>query len=1019
MSADVPLEILMGPDPVGARVRFERFVERGGVAPDDGPGRRLLAALLSSGTLLPELLLADVQAWPALAADPWLHRPKPASRIFAEVEAATRGAADFTDLKRRLRLVHRRELLRLGARELGWGTTEEVAGELSGLADAYLELSYRFCDGTLRRTHGEPTRDDDVGAGEVAGAGAGPVTPGGSDADVDSVSPSFVVMAMGKLGGEELNFSSDVDLIYFYATDVGRLVCRDVSGEGTGQAIRTAHGWSLHQYYVELSRRITEALDDVTAEGFLFRVDLRLRPEGRGGPLCNSMAATERYYETFGRTWERQALLRARPCAGDQGLGRRILAMLDPFIYPRHIVPAMMQEIRSLRAQFRPKNDPKDDPASDGEREGDRARGGAGGGFDVKLGSGGIRDVELVVQTLQLLHGGQRRDLRGQSTPRGLRRMEISGLLTDREARTLAAAYRFWRQVEHRLQLQDGAQTQLIPADAERRTLFARRLGFSELAALDGAVAARRTEVSEIVETFGTVSASGAGAPESDQPAKVLRLLGLSLDRSEITALLSELGFVDLEASADLIETVGARLPPAVVVEAAASPDPDRALGNFRDLVLRGSVGLGVWLRDHPQLLRMLATLFGVSERLSRLLVTHPEMWEPLVDGLGEPRRSARALLEELDLRLASPLLAPLSASSSEPIEAAQGELEDPEEAMARALRRNLHAEILRIGMHDVAGNLTPVEVTGQLTDLAEVCLQRGVPRILDAVAARYGAPSTSFTILGLGSLGAREMRYGSDLDLVFLYADEGHTSAGVGHQELFSRLARRLMSFFGAILEEGRLYDIDTRLRPSGAQGLLVTSQAAFERYHRQDAAGWERVALLRARVVFTTAPPDERAAFERTLERITYQQRWDDEKFGRELRRMRARVEAERGRVPPGSRHLRFDPGGIMDVEFLGALGQLAGGASDPALRTTETSTALARLIATGWPPTLISDYALLRRLALRMRLLRDRHEDVIGPSDLLPLARSLEQEPARLVQELDAAMQRIRAFFLERFP
>jgi glutamate-ammonia-ligase adenylyltransferase len=1029
MSADVPLEILMGPDPVGARVRFERFVERGGVAPDDGPGRRLLAALLSSGTLLPELLLADVQAWPALAADPWLHRPKPASRIFGEVEAATRGAADFVDLKRRLRLFHRGELLRLGARELGWGTTEEVAGELSGLADAYLELSYRFCDGRLRRMYGEPTRDGDVGAGEVAdadadaGAGAGPVTTlGGSDADVDSGPPSFVVMAMGKLGGEELNFSSDVDLIYFYATDVGRLVRREAPGEGTGQAIRTGHAWSLHQYYVELSRQLTEALDDVTAEGFLFRVDLRLRPEGRGGPLCNSMVATERYYETFGRTWERQALLRARPCAGDLALGRRILAMLDPFIYPRHIVPAMMQEIRSLRAQFRPKNDPRDDPASDGEREGDRRRAGAAAGFDVKLGSGGIRDVELVVQTLQLLHGGQRRDLRGQSTPRGLRRMEISGLLTDREARTLAAAYRFWRQVEHRLQLQDGAQTQLIPADAERRTLFARRLGFLELAALDGAVATRRAEVSEIVVTLGMVSPAGPGAPEADQLAKVLRLLGLSLDRSEITALLSELGFVDLEASADLIETVGARLPPAVVLEAAASPDPDRALGNFRDLVLRGSVGLGAWLRDHPQLLRMLATLFGVSERLSRLLVTHPEMWEPLVDGLGEPRRSARALLEELDLRLrlSAPAPSSLSASSSsDPIEAAQGELEDPDEAMARALRRNAHAEILRIGMHDVAGNLTPVEVTAQLTDLAEVSLQRGVPRILDEVAARHGAPSTSFTILGLGSLGAREMRYGSDLDLVFLYADEGHTSAGVGHQELFSRLARRLMSFFGAILEEGRLYDIDTRLRPSGAQGLLVTSQAAFERYHRQEAAGWERVALLRARVVFTTAPPEERAAFERTLERITYQQRWDDEKFGRELRRMRARVEAERGRVPPGSRHLRFDPGGIMDVEFLSALGQLAGGAADPALRTTETSTALARLIATGWPPSLLSDQALLRRLALRMRLLRDRHEDVIGPSDLLPLARSLEQEPARLMQELDAAMLRIRAFFLERFP
>jgi glutamate-ammonia-ligase adenylyltransferase len=270
-----------------------------------------------------------------------------------------------------------------------------------------------------------------------------------------------------------------------------------------------------------------------------------------------------------------------------------------------------------------------------------------------------------------------------------------------------------------------------------------------------------------------------------------------------------------------------------------------------------------------------------------------------------------------------------------------------------------------------------------------------------------------------MGSLGAHEMRYGSDLDLVFLYAAEGQTSMGVGHQEFFSRLARRVINSFGAMLEEGRLYDIDTRLRPSGAQGLLVTSHAEFERYHEQEAAGWERVALLRARVVFTTAGASERAVFEQVLSRITYERVFDAEAFGRELRRVRQRVEAERGRVPAGSRHLRFDPGGIMDVEFLAAFGQLGQGASDRTLRTTETADVLSRLVATGWPETLMSDYTFLRTLALRMRLLRDRPEDVIGPVDFGPLARSLEQEPARLRDELDAVMRRVRACFVERLP
>jgi [glutamine synthetase] adenylyltransferase / [glutamine synthetase]-adenylyl-L-tyrosine phosphorylase len=963
-------EIQAGPDPERARVGFERFVERGGAPPADPSARRLLTAILSSGSFLPELLLADIGGWADLVADPWLGNPKPSDLIFAEVEAATRAAVDFDDFKRRLRLVRRREMLRLGARELGWGTTEEVAVELSGFADACLELSYRYCDAALRAAYGTPTSSLPL-----------------EGAESDEPPPAFVVIAMGKLGGQELNFSSDVDIVYFYSTDAGRLI-----RPGDDLAARGAvASRSLHEYYVELARLITEAIQDVTPEGSIFRVDLRLRPEGRGGPLCNSLAATERYYETFGRTWERQALLRARPCAGDQRLGERILDMLDPFIYPRHIAPSMIDEIRALRGQFRPTRESSSD------------------GFDVKLGTGGIRDVELVVQTLQLVHAGKRRDLRGRSTPHGLRRLEVAGLLSDREARTLAAAYRFWRHVEHRLQLQDGAQTQLIPADPIERGLLARRLGFLALAAFEAHVAARRTEVKEIADTFDD--------PQPDLPAKVLSVLDVALERTELQARLAELGFADLDATADLIEMVRGRLSPGLIAEAAASPDPDRALAIFRDLTLRGSVGLLALLRTDPQLMRMLANLFGVSERLSRLLVIHPEMWEPLVDGLGEPIRSVRALTARADATLEP--IGEIGEGTGAEGGARGGDLDDREEAAARALRRFCAEETLRIGFHDVAGNLATAEVARQLTELAEICVQRGIARIIPMLEARYGLPSTSLTVLGLGSLGAYEMRYGSDLDLVFLYGEDGQTSTGIGHQEFFSRLARRVITSFGAMLEEGRLFSVDTRLRPSGEQGLLVTSHKAFERYHEHEAAGWERVALLRARIVFSTAAPGERAAFEATLARITYERPFDAMLFSDDLRRVRARVEAERGKVPPGSLHLRFDPGGIMDVEFLAALGQVAGGAADVALRTTQTTVALARLAATGWPASLISDYALLRTLAMRIRLLRDRPEDVVGPPDFTPLARSLEQDPTRLHNDLNQALGRVRSCFVQRFP
>ena len=430
-----------------AAARLEHFVEAGGVVPAGGDGRALLEAIVASGEFLPELLDADVAALGALAADPWLRRPKPPEITEREVRAAVAGARGLPELQRRLRLYRRREMLRLGARELGWGTTAEVARELSAFADSCLEAAVELCDAELTGELGAPETE----LGKPA---------------------RFVVMAMGKLGGEELNFSSDIDVCYFYSTDAG------AAGQHT-----------LHAYYAELSRRVTAALEQPTADGMIFRVDLRLRPEGRSGPICNALPAAERYYETFGRTWERQAWLRARPAAGDRALGEALLAALDPFIYPRSVEPRMVDEVRGLRALFR---DPADAAGALGET-----------GFDVKLGSGGIRDVEMVVQALQLLHAGKRPDLRERNTPRALPRLVVAGLLSDREAQTLLAAYRFWRRLEHRVQVATGAQQHRLPADDVVRERFARGLGFADLPSFDAEVGAARAGVEAIAATLG------------------------------------------------------------------------------------------------------------------------------------------------------------------------------------------------------------------------------------------------------------------------------------------------------------------------------------------------------------------------------------------------------------------------------------------------------------------------------------------------------------------------------------
>ncbi len=924
-----------------AEARRARFVERGGTLPAEPEARALLDAICASGEFLPDLLMADVSGFAALVADPYLRREKPAEVIAREVRAAAEPATDFADLQRRLRRVRRSEMLRLGVRELGWGTTEQVARELSAFADVCLDVAVAHCDAALTREIGAPRAE----------SGA----PG-----------RFVVMAMGKLGGEELNFSSDIDVCYFYSTDAG----------GAGDQ-------TLHAYYAELASRVTAAIEQPTGDGMIFRVDLRLRPEGRSGPIVNALAAAERYYETFGRTWERQAWLRARPCAGDRALGDELLAALEPFIYPRNIEPRMIEEVRGLRALFR---DPADGPSALGET-----------GFDVKLGSGGIRDVEMVVQALQLLHAGKRADLRERNTPRALPRLVVAGLLGAREAQTLLDGYRFWRRLEHRVQVATGAQRHRLPADDAARARFARALGYPDGAAFDADVAATRAAVEAIAATLGEAP------PEAHLEAA--RLLDPMRDRAERERRVAAAGFRDVEAATDTLELVGARMPVPFLEEAIASPDPDRALGHFRDLALRGSLGLMALLRDHPRLVRMLGTLFGTSDRLSDLLVRHPEMWEPFLDGLGARVRTREEMAREVAERL---------AATSE----AYGDDRDAvEEQHLRDLRVFQTEEILRIGLHDVAGSLDAGEVCRQLSDVAEVCLQAAIDTTLPALIGRLGVPRTALTVLGLGSLGAREMRYGSDLDLVFLYGADGESDTGVDHREWFARASVRFIAAIEAMLEEGRLYAVDTRLRPSGEQGLLVTSWPSFARYHREEAAAWERVALLRARAVWSGEQGEQRHLRDRELETLAFELPFDDAAFRGELRRIRARVERERGRVPEGSRHLHFDPGGLMDLELLAALGQLRH-AADRQLRTTSTMAVLERLVELGWPATLADDYAALRRVALRMRLLIDRPQAVVSPRDLRPLARSFGVTPEALGADLDARMARVRSLFAKSF-
>ena len=930
--------IAAGPDAETARLHLEHLREAGAEIPVAGAPAELLAAVLASGTFLSGLVLADPGRLPRLFADPWLHREKPRELVSREVENACRSARSFADLQRGLRRHTQVEMLRLGAREIGVGIGEhaltapehgltlEVAHELAALADACLREAVRFCEAELREGFGVPECSDSA--------------------------PGFSVIAMGKLGGEELNFSSDIDIIYVYASDEGR-----------------AGSLSLHEYYARLSKAVTRAIGEATADGIVFRVDLRLRPEGQAGAICNSLGAVESYYESFGRTWERQALVRARHAAGDAWLGEAFGKTVEPFVYPRMSSTSTIEDVRSLRRMFV-------DAAAEGA-------------WNVKLGTGGIRDVELVAQVLQLLYGGKRRDLRERTTLPALHKLSLSGLLSGQETHTLSDAYRFWRRLEHRLQLEEGRQTHVLPSAPEEIARLALRLGFASTAEFTTAVEDRRRAVSAIADTLGE--------PAAGPPPQVMRLLAPAASDEERAADLRHAGFRNLEASAYLLEISAGRLPPEWLEEAIASPDPDRALARFSDLALRTSFGLATLLHEDRQLLRMLAGLFGTSERLSRHLITHPDVWPGLTAGLGEPRPDPATWKSEFASRLR----------------------DCDYETVLHRLRRFQAEEILRIGLHDVAGELDHDEVSAQLVRLAENCLQAAAERVAADLASRYGRPDAELTILVLGSCGAREMRYGSDLELVFVYEREGTTEAGLDHQEWFARLAQRLIGALGALMEEGRLYTVDTRLRPSGSQGLLVTSYRAFEEYHHERAAPWERVALLRGRpaCVLPGEGPRPPSDFALRLAALTYEPGIPETLLRGELLRMRKLIEQER--AGDGPLHLRFSPGGLTDLEFVAAWGQLRHGDSDPDLRTTNPFAALGRLVARGeLDPSVLEHYRFLARACLRLRLLRDYADDRIAESDEQPLARSLGLGRPQLRSELASRMHAVRAQFRRTF-
>jgi [glutamine synthetase] adenylyltransferase / [glutamine synthetase]-adenylyl-L-tyrosine phosphorylase len=898
---------------------LERLLPALASAPSAGT---LAVALVQGSESLARLLelRPGLLAWLAGAR---LERAWPRARTLAAARGAVWGVpvGDREALHRRLRRFKARCLLRLAARELWAGApSKEVGEEQADLAEAVLRAALPELEAALRLRHGTPEPE------------------------------GFCVLGLGKLGGEDLNFSSDVDLVYLY--------------RGDGETSGGTHGSVPNvTYYARLAEALTRALSLVTEDGFCFRVDLGLRPEGRGGPAVLSLAAALHYYERAGRTWERAAWVKARGVAGDDSLSRALLLGLEPFLWRRSLDFAAVDALRALKAEIDLR--------------------GKASAEDVKLGPGGIREVEFFAVALQLLHGGKTPALRAGPTLQALVRLCEAGLLTQRDADALSDAYLFLRRVENRLQMVEEQQTQALPVADRDRLRLARTLGLSSTEALDAELKKHRGFVAM---AFQTLLGQTVRQELPDEPLLALALDAELPDAQRAKALLAR-GFADAEAAlrslgrlrrslstAGLQEGPGPGVPATVFLsECARSPDPDQSLFFLADFLgnLVAPLGYLRLLLQRPAVARRLIGLFGQSAFLSGYFVRNPELLDALVLAEGtRPHKEVALLAAELGGRLArSPL---------------------GEERLG-AMRRFKNEEVLRIGLGDISGDLDVPEVAAQLSGLADALLDACLFQAEAEVRERFGAPRllasgrAALTVLGLGKLGGEELGYNSDLDLLFVYQgggpDEetaGGTKGAVGHLEYFVRLVQRLLSLLTVQLREGRLYQVDARLRPSGNQGTLVVSEAAFREHHQRRAQLWERQALVKARAVGGDARFGA-ALLADVVQPLVYE-RALPEGAAEEIHRLRSRIEAEVASETAGELDPKAGHGGLLDVEFATQYLQLLHGGRLRGVRQPNTLRALEALQAEGvLAPevgrTLRTGYLFHRRVENRLRLVHGR--------------------------------------------
>ena len=943
---------------------------------DDGRQLHILIQLFGTSQFLGDVLAADPDFLETAAAP--LRVTPTREELIEQLQSEIDSAADDSGVLRSFRRFRRRQLLRIGLNDIIRDRPlEEITADLSRVAEAAIAVAWGLALKSATQRFGEPR------------TARGPATAS--------------VLAFGKLGGEELNYSSDIDLMLVY----------DDEGQTSGR-----RPVGNDEYFARAGSEMIRLLSAHTDRGQAYRVDFRLRPEGQRGPLTRSLSSTLAYYDTLGRTWERQALIKVRAVAGDAALGAEFVEAVQQFVYKRFLSFAEINEIKAVKRKV--------------EQQAQRAA----GGREVKTGPGGIRDVEFAIQFLQLLNGGDLPAVRRRDTLGAIHALEAAGCLTDAEYRGLDDAYRFLRKVEHRLQLLFDLQTHRLPDRTDELRKLALRMGYgsnpeqsvrspelkldsvprpthpvltpqrhspldepSKSPSLDtrdllldpldrflhdyhDKTRLNRTILDHLLhQTFADTS--GRSEPESDL------ILDPDPDDATVQAALGRYGFRDVPAAWRNLARLAqeqrflstrrcrhflANIAPQLLRAVAATTDPDVALNNLEQVTasLGGKAVLWELFSFNPPSLKLYVDVCD-SPFLSQMLTNNPGMIDDLLDSLilNRPRT-----------------LSDLRAELTELLRGAEAP-----EAVESILHSFQDKEVLRIAVRDLLGKDNVRAVTAALSDVAEALLGEVATRQEAEMHERFG-DAGPFALLAMGKLGGREMSYHSDLDLILVYAGEGRSTGPklLDHYEYFTEYARRLIKALSQHGPLGRLYAVDMRLRPTGQSGSLVVPLDEFRRYYAGGGAQvWERQSLTRARAVH--GDPGFVAETMEAVRAAIFGVPWGPDVVA-EIRSMRERLEAS---APP--RSLKRGPGGMTDVEFLVQAFQLRHGWTRSEICVTNTWDCLdasraAGLLTAVDQEILAAGYSFHRLAEARLRIVTNRplNEYPEVPVELEKLARRM---------------------------